>query len=611
MTRRKKAPPGNMEIAARLAETADLLEMQNANPFRVRAYRNAVRTIGNLTRPLAGMVAEGEKLEDLPGIGHDIAGYITEMVETGTFGLLREIEGKLPASLVELTRIEGIGPKRARLLYDTLGIRSARDLARAIGEGRLEGIRGIGPKTIERMRQGLEIVKKRAGRFRLIDADQLVQPLLEYMGELDAVEHVEAAGSYRRRKETVGDIDLLVVSRHPAAVMNHFVAFPDVARVEASGRTRGTIVLGSGLHVDLRVVPKESHGSALHYFTGSKAHSIAIRRLGVERDLKISEYGVFTARKGKRGKAVRKGGRREEDVFRSVGLPWIPPELREDRGEIEAARAGDLPDLITLDDIRGDLQMHTTWSDGNDSVEAMAEACSQLGYAYMAITDHSPSATIAHGMTPRDVGRQAREIEKARRKYPDLHILHGMEVDILRDGSLDLPQTTLSRLDLVVIAVHSVMGMKREDMTRRVLRALSHPGVHILAHPTGRLMNRREPYEIDLEAVLIAAAELDVAVEINAQPDRLDIDDVWASRAVELGVPLVIDTDAHSADTLSFMRYGVDQARRGWVEAGSVLNTRTWRGLEGWLRQKSERTGRKDRTHRTRRRPRRRAVAAR
>jgi DNA polymerase (family 10) len=462
-------------------------------------------------------------------------------------------------------------------------VRSAHELADAIAAGRLDGIRGIGAKTIEKMRTGLSALEKRTGRFRLFDADQLVVPLLEHIRALPAVEHVEAAGSYRRRRETVGDIDLLVLSTRPAAVMKHFLAYPEVERVEASGRTRGTIVLRTGLHVDLRVLPRQSYGAALHYFTGSKAHNIAIRRLGVERGLRISEYGVFSVGRGKRARPVRRGGEQEEDVFRAVGLPWIPPELREDRGEIGAAREGHLPRLITLDDVRGDLQMHSTWSDGNDSMEAMAAACVERGYAYMAITDHSPSATIARGLDPRDITRQAAEVAKLRRQFPRLRILHGLEIDILRDGSLDLPDTTLQRLDLVVVSIHSAMGLDRKTMTERVIRALSHKGVHILAHPTGRLINRREPIDIDLEAVLVAAAANGVAVEINAQPDRLDLDDVQAQRAMQLGVLLVINTDAHSAETLGFMKYGVDQARRAWLEPKHVLNTYSTRALEAWL----------------------------
>jgi DNA polymerase (family 10) len=580
---RTKLPPGNVEIAAMFSDVADLLELQGANPFRIRAYRNAVRAIGNLTRSLADMVQEGADLMELPGIGHDLAQYIEEIVRTGGLGLLRELEEQLPASLVELMRIEGLGPKRAQLLYERLGIDSARSLGRAIASGRLKGVRGIGPKTIEKLRRGVAGLEMQAKRFRLFDADLVVHPLLDHMRQCESVERVEVAGSYRRRRETVGDIDILAISARPAKVMRHFTAFPQVASVAATGRTRATIVLQNGLHVDLRVVPRRCYGAALHYFTGSKAHNIAVRRLGVERGLRISEYGVFRVPKGKRLAEKRIGGAEEEDVFRAVGLAWVPPELREDRGEIDAARTGRLPHLIECADMRGDLQMHTTWSDGNDSIEAMVAACEARGYEYMAITDHSRSSTVAGGLDARALARQVREIERVRRRHPGIRIFHGMEVDILPDGSLDFPDRTLARLDLIVVSVHSAMGRDRRRMTDRVIRALSHPGVHILAHPTGRLINRREPYDIDLEAVLSAAAEYGVAVELNAQPDRLDLDDVHARRARDLGVSVVINTDAHSAETLSFMECGVDQARRAWLEPRHVLNTSGVDEMEAWL----------------------------
>jgi DNA polymerase (family 10) len=366
-------------------------------------------------------------------------------------------------------------------------------------------------------------------------------------------------------------------------VIERFTSYPGAVRVEAAGRSRGAIVLGCGMHVDLRVLPRRSFGAALHYFTGSKAHNIAVRRLGVEHGLRISEYGVFRLPKTGSGAGRRIGGETEEEVFAAVGMDWVPPELREDRGEIAAALEHRLPALVELADIRGDLQMHTEWSDGRATIEEMALACEARGYAYMAITDHSASATIARGLTARDLAAQCREVARVRRRVPGIRILHGLEVDIRRDGSLDLADEWLARLDLIVISVHSAMGMERDAMTRRVLRALAHPAVHILAHPTGRLIGEREPIAIDMEAVFRAAAQAGVAVEVNAQPDRLDLDDVLVRRARELGARIAIDSDAHSADTLRFMRHGVDQARRGWIEAADVVNTWTRARLERWL----------------------------
>jgi len=571
----------NVEVANALNRVADLLEIQGANPFRVRAYRNAARTIDSLPRPVAELVAEGADLKELPGIGEDLSAYITELVRTGRLKLLQQLERRMPASLTELMTLDGIGPKRARQLHDELGVDSLAELREALKAGKVEGLRGFGEKTVARIRRAVEERIKRARRSRLADADQFVRPLLAYMAQAPGVEAVEAAGSYRRRMETVGDIDLLAIAAHPAPAMRHFTAYPGAARVEAAGTTRGTIVLRSGLHVDLRIVPRRSYGAALHYFTGSKAHNIEVRRLGIDRGLRISEYGVF--RMDGEGTPRQVGGAREQDVFRAVGLRWIPPELRENRGEIEAARAGRLPDLVEHDDLRGDLQMHSTWSDGHDSIEAMARAALDRGYSYIAITDHSRSTRIASGLTTDRLEEQWREIARVRRRVKGLRILRGMEVEILEDGSLDLPDAWLRRLDVVVIGVHSHMRMSRERMTTRVIRAMSHPAVNILAHPSGRLIGRRDAYEIDVDAVLRAAAELDVAIEVNAQPDRLDLSDVYLHRARELGVRIAIDSDAHSVDQLRFIEYGVAQARRGWLEAASIVNTMDLDALEQWL----------------------------
>lgn len=586
----------NVEIAEKLRQVADLLEIQGDNPFTVRAYRNAARTVEGLAEPVAEMVRRGEDLEELPAIGKDMAGYITELVETGRLRRLERLEKRATPGAAELIRLEGVGPSKALRLAEELGVRSIDDLERAIDRGEVEQLAGFGRRSAEKLRQAIRDYRKHRRRFKLSDADQLVRPLLEHMRAAPGVREIEVAGSYRRRVETIGDVDILVAARPARPVIEHFTAYPASARTESAGTTRATIILRDGLHVDLRVVAPESWGAALHYFTGSKAHNIRVRRLGIDRGLKINEYGVFRERRGK-GKAraqkkaadggdaswVRVGGRTEAEVFDAVGMDYVPPELREDRGEVEAALEGTLPTLITLDDIRGDLQCHTTWSDGRDPLEKMVRAAKDIGYDYIAITDHSPAVRVAGGLDPKRLQKQWKEIDEVAERVPGISILKGMEVDILADGSLDLPDEFVERLDVVVVGVHSRMRMSEAKMTDRIIKGISHPGVHILAHPTGRIINRREPYDVDLDAVLDAAAEYRVAIEINAQPDRLDLDDVLARRARDRGVMLVIDSDAHSAGDLRYMRYGVDQARRAWVEKGDVLNTMPLGRLRKWL----------------------------
>jgi DNA polymerase (family 10) len=577
----------NVEIARALREVADLLEVRGENPFKVRAYRNAARTIEGLTRPLAELVREGADLEELPSIGKDMAGYITELVRTGRLRRLEELERKIPHGVAELMRLEGVGPKKAMTLHRELGIRTIDDLARALDEGEVEKLPGFGKRSAEKLRRAIRDYRRHLERYKLSDAEQLIRPILDYMRGAPGLRELEVAGSYRRRVETIGDVDILAAAAEPKRVVAHFTAYPGARRVESAGTTRATLVLPSGLHVDLRVVPPRSWGAALHYFTGSKAHNIAVRRLGVAKGLRINEYGIFRVRKGKtaggRERLERIGGATEDEVFRAVGMDPVPPELREARGEVEAARKHALPKLISPDDIRGDLQMHTRWSDGQATVEAMARAAKERGYAYIAITDHSPAVAVAGGIGTAELEKQWREIDAVNRRVKGITVLKGVEVDILADGSLDLPDEFLERLDVVVAAVHSKMGLSKARMTDRIIKGIGHPAVHILAHPTGRIINRREPYAVDIDAVLEAAAELGVAVELNAQPDRLDLSDVHAFRARELGVRIAIDTDAHTVDQLGFMRYGVDQARRAWLGRGDVVNTMDVAGLRKWL----------------------------
>jgi DNA polymerase (family X) len=579
----------NVEIARVLNEYADLLDIQGESPFRVRSYRNAAQTVAGLSQPVAQLIEAGEDLRKLPGIGSSMAEHLKEILETGTLSGLEEVRRALPPTLTELMQLHHLGPKRARQLYDTLGITSVSELAAAIDTGKVEALPGFGKKSAGNLSRALEEFERRTKRFLLADADQLVQPLLRYLRQAPGIIELEVAGSYRRRQDTVGDIDILATGENSQPVMQHFQSYQYIERVEMAGTTRGTVVLRSGLKVDLRIVPRRSYGAALHYFIGSKAHNVAVRKLGVERGLRINEYGVFRIPTGKKAEGLGKergeriGGEKEEDVFRAVDLVWMPPELREDRGEIQAAQQHKLPHLITLDDIRADLQMHSQWSDGTHTIEEMARACRERGYEYCAITDHSKSTRVAGGLDAAGFRKQWEEIEEVRQRLDGIVLLKGVELDILPDGSLDLPDEVLEQFDIVLIAVHSRLDMPKARMTKRVLKALSHPAVHILAHPTGRQIQKRAPIDIDLEAVFQAAKEHDVALELDAQPQRLDLNDVHLHRARELGVKIAIDTDAHSVDHLRFMQYGIDQARRGWLEKEHIMNTLTWPQFHQWL----------------------------
>ncbi|HET7038325.1 MAG TPA: DNA polymerase/3'-5' exonuclease PolX [Gemmatimonadales bacterium] len=567
----------NAEIALALSRVGTLLEIQGANPFRVRAYENAARTVAEHPVPLHAMIAEGADLQDLPGIGKDMAGYITELVTTGRLTLLDQLTREVPATLIDLVRLPGVGPKRARKLWQELGVETLDQLRQAARAGRVETLEGFGKKTQARILEAITGLAAKP-RVRLAEAEQFVVPLVAHLRRHPGVARVDVAGSYRRRLETVGDIDVLVISDDAPGVMAHFTTFPRTRSVEAAGGTRATIVLEAGLQVDLRILPERSFGAALLYFTGSKAHNVKLRKRAVGMGLSISEYGVTRVPEGAPQPETAAGsfiaGATEEEVYASVGLPWIQPELREDRGEIEAAERNALPHrLIGLEDIRGDLQMHSTWSDGKQSVAHMLDACAARGYEYCAITDHSKALAMVRGLDAGRLAQQWEEMDRVTADRTDITLLRSMEVDILRDGSLDLEDELLERLDVVVVSIHSLMELPADQQTRRIVRALEHPHVTVLAHPTGRLINRRNPMTFDLDDVLHCAAEHGVAVELNAQPDRLDLRDTQIARARELGVKVVISTDAHHERELDFMRYGVEQARRAWLEPGHVLNT--------------------------------------
>jgi len=573
----KAEPLDNVEIARALAEVADVLEIQGGDLYRIRAYRNAVRTIEIQTRPLARMVAEGAPLTVLPAIGKEMAGHIRELVTTGTLAFRDSLLAEVPRTLVEVMRLPGVGPKKARKLWDELHVGSIDELEAAARDGRVAALAGFGEKTQAKILSGIEEDRQRTGRFLLAEAERFVEPLVGYLSECPQLERLEVAGSYRRRCETVGDIDLLATARDAAPVMARLLAYPQIDQVLMAGDTRSTITLGNGLQVDLRVVPPDCYGAALLYFTGSKEHNVKLRRRAVERGLRISEYGAFRLADGAGGGGEDGGvwiaGREEADVYATVGLAWIPPELREDHGEIEAAAAGSLPRLIEVGDMRGDLQMHSTWSDGRNTLEEMVAGCAAHGYEYMAITDHSKALAMVNGLDARRLKLQWLEIDAIRARHPEIHLLRAMEIDILADGTLDLEDEMLAGLDLVMVSIHSRFELPAEQQTARVLRALEHPQVNILAHPTGRKINRRKPIALDVEAVLARAAELGVAVEINASPARLDLKDTHAMLARELGCRIVISTDAHRIAELGTMRYGVDQARRAGLEPRHVLNT--------------------------------------
>ena len=568
----------NLEISRTLGQMADLLEIQDANPFRVRAYRNAARIIAELPTQLTELVGQKADLTELPSIGKDLARHIEELVETGRLALLDELGKDVPPRLIEVVRLPGLGPKKARRLWVELGIESVDDLEAAARSGLIEELPGFGVKSQEKILSGIERFRQNTRRFGLSVADRLVEPLLERLRAVEGVERVEVAGSYRRRKETVGDIDLLAVADDGAPVMRAFLDDPGVAEVDMAGDTRSSVILASGLEVDLRVVPAESYGAALVYFTGSKEHNIKLRQRALDRGMHLSEYGLFERRAEDEEREGRfEEGRvpapEEEDIYAAVGLPWILPTLREDRGEIEAAEKGELPRVVELADLRGDLHMHSTWSDGKVSIEEMLEACVARGYEYMAISDHSKALAMIGGMDAEALELQLAQIETLRERHDEIRLLASMEIDILADGSLDLEDEMIERLDLVLVSIHSRFQLPRAEQTRRLVRAIEHPAVQIVGHPFGRRIGRRRPIDVDVDDILHCARENGVAMELNAHPERLDLSDTNLIKARELGVKLVISTDAHTPAQLDLIRYGIEQAQRAWLTPDEVINT--------------------------------------
>lgn len=570
-------PVHNADIAVIFDEIADLLEIEGENPFRIRAYRNAARTLRDLGREVAAMLEQGEDLTELSGIGEDLAAKISDIVATGSTPLLGKLRKRVPPELTELLRVPGLGPKRVKALYHDLDIHTLEQLHRAALDGRIRTLPGFGEKTEQHILHAIEATAGVAKRFKLAIAAQYADAFVAYLKQTPGVQHVIVAGSYRRAKETVGDLDILVTATAKSPVLNRFVTYGEVAEILAQGSTRASVRLASKLQVDLRVVPPESYGAALHYFTGSKAHNIAIRELGQQRGLKVNEYGVFHD-----GRRI--AGETEESVFRAVGLPFIPPELRENRGEIAAAQAETLPKLVELSDLKGDLHAHTRATDGHNSLRDMALAARERGFEYLAITEHSKHVTIAHGLDERRLLAEIDEIDALNAQLSGITILKGIEVDILDDGKLDLPDRLLARLDIVIGAVHSQLHLPREKQTERILRAMDRPYFHILAHPTGRLIQEREPYDVDMPRIIRQARSRSCFLELNAHPERMDLLDTYCQLAKEEGVLVSINSDAHSVLDFNNLRFGVGQARRGWLAKSDVLNTRSLHELQPLLK---------------------------
>ena len=566
----------NLEIAKLFNEIADLLEIKDENIFKIRAYRRAAMNLESLTEEIEAVAARGG-LTEIAGIGKDLAAKIEQALETGRIEYLEELRREIPRGVVELMAIPGVGPKTAKLLFDRLQVDSVEKLEALAQEGKLLGLPGIKQKTVENIVKGIQVVKKGRERMLLGRALPLAREIIQTLEKLPQVRKISMAGSLRRMRETVRDFDLLITSTKPAKVMGTFTSLPQVAEVLVHGETKATIRHREGIQVDLRVVEPECFGAALQYFTGSKDHNIRVRELASRKGLKVSEYGVFNEATGK-----RLAGATEEAVYKAIGLPYIPPELREDTGEVEAALEGRLPDLIELDDLRGDLHAHTNWSDGHHDLEVLVEAAHRKGYEYVIVSDHSRSSTVAGGLSEEKLLEQIGKIRALNKKYTNFRILAGSECDILADGRLDFPDRVLAQLDIVLCAVHSRFKQGRAEMTARIVKALSNPYVHILAHPTGRLIGERDPYDVDLEAVFAAAKQHGKAVEINAQPSRLDLNDHHARRAKELGVMISIDTDTHFLDQLQNMTLGVATARRAWIGKSDVINTMPLDKLLTW-----------------------------
>jgi DNA polymerase (family 10) len=568
----------NREVADTFELIADLLEIKGDVIYKILAYRKAADSINNLGRDLNDYWRAGQ-LQEIPGVGKAISEKIDELLSTGKLGFLERLEEEVPASLAGLLEVPDLGPKKAAMFWKQLGVTDRAGLEAAARDGRLRSLPGMGEKSEARIIAGLEALARRSDRIPLGDAWPLAQELLSFLRKQPGVTAAEVAGSLRRMRSTVGDIDLLVASSDPAPVMATFTGRPDVVRVLGAGETKASVEFGHGVRSQLWIHPPERFGSALQYATGSKDHSVRIRELALSKGLSLSEHGF-----------QRKDGSeilcdKEEAVYATLGLPWIPPELREDRGEVEAAKAGKLPRLLTREDLRAELHAHSTWSDGRLSILQMAEEARKRGYHVLAITDHSVGLGVAGGLSPDELEEQRREIDAAQEKLGDsLRLLQGCECEIRSDGTLDFSDEVLAKLDIVIASLHTGLRQPREQVTSRLLNAIRNPHVDVIGHPTGRLFPNREGADLDMDAIFKAAKDSGVALEINAHPARLDLDDVHARRAMELGIPLALDTDAHSAGDMDLVFYGVATARRAWVTPEAVINAWEPKKLFDWLK---------------------------
>ncbi len=569
----------NRELARIFSEIADMLEIKEESIFRVSAYRRAARALESLTEDVAA-VAGREELTGIPGIGSSTAEKIAEYLQTGKMRYYDELRESLPAGITTLMNVPEVGPKTAVLLFEKLGVQTIEDLEKAARKGLVRTLPRMGAKTEENILKGIALIRRTRERLPLGQVLPAAQEIEDALRALKEVKAVGLAGSIRRMKEAIGDIDVLVTSSRPARVMDVFTTLPSVQRVLAKGPTRSSVLLEGGIQADVRVVKPESFGAALQYFTGSKEHNVKLREKGVRRGLKINEYGVFRVKDEK-----RLAGRTEEEIYAALDLPWIPPEIREDQGEVELAEKGTLPRLVEITDIRGDLQMHTRWSDGSDSTEGMARAAKERGYEYIAITDHSQSLKFAGGVTIEELRDHARQVKRIADKV-GIAILMGTECEVLPNGSLDYPAEVLKDLDIVLAAVHSHFRMSEAEMTKRLTKAMESPHVDMVAHPTGRLLGQRESYNVNVERLVDAARRTGTVLEINAAPERLDLRDTQARMAQEHGVKLAINTDAHTRYQLRYMEFGVGTARRGWVEKKNVLNTLPLAELRAFLRER-------------------------
>ena len=567
----------NKELSDLFERMADILEFKGENPFKISAYRKASRILGDLTQDIEEISEKGE-LKNIPGIGEGMAEKIVEYLKTGKISKFEEVRKGVSDELIAIMDIPGMGPKTLSMIHKEKGIGNLSQLERAVEDGSLVGLPGIGEKKVENIKRGIQLLKQSKGRMNLGMAFPVAKRIVETLRQKTGSKKIEWAGSLRRMRENIGDIDILATGPDKEKIVHSFTHLPEVKEVLASGETKASIIVEGGIQIDLRVVEEDSYGAALQYFTGSKAHNIHLRGIAKTRGIKINEYGVFKGEK-------KIGGKEEKEVYKALGMDWIEPELREDRGEIEASQKGRLPKLVQESEIKGDLHIHSKWSDGISSIEEIARAAQKRGYQYIAICDHSKSLKIAHGLDESRLIQQIEEIDCLNEKMKDFKILKGTEVDILPDGRLDLSEKVLKKLDLVIAAIHSGFKQEKGKMTKRIIRALESPFVHIVAHPSGRLLGARDPYEVEMDEVMEAAKQYRKSLEINAYFERLDLDDIHCRKAKEMGIQVAMGTDSHHLDQMWMISLGVAVARRGWLETTDVLNTLSLKEILRWCHQ--------------------------